>query len=253
MEILWFATLAFLLIGYFALEGFDIGLGMLLPILGRDQAGRDRLVAAMAPFVLANEVWLVAAVGVLFGAFPELEGEVLFGLYPLVVTLLVYWILRDAALWFRRRADGHRWRAFWDGVLCLASWGLALTWGFALAALAGGLGGAVLTLPGALLGLVVAALFALHGWTFAAWRLPGEMKGPARTGWALAATALLAALPIAVPVLVMAPGVLEHAAPSGTLSMLSLMVVPFVPFMVGGQIWVWRTFGRRRPVGPSFF
>lgn len=111
MDILWLGVLALLLIGYFALEGFDIGLGMLLPVLGRTRRDRDRIVAAMAPFVLANEVWLVAAIGVLFGAFPSLEGRVLFGLYPVVVALLVSWILRDAGLWFRRRLDGPAWRA----------------------------------------------------------------------------------------------------------------------------------------------
>ncbi|MFC7639863.1 cytochrome d ubiquinol oxidase subunit II [Streptosporangium lutulentum] len=106
MDILWFGVFALLLIGYFALEGFDIGLGMLLPVLGRTQKDRDRIVSAMAPFVLANEVWLVAVAGVLFGVFPSIEGDVLFGLYPLVVSLLVSWILRDAGLWFRRRLDG---------------------------------------------------------------------------------------------------------------------------------------------------
>src|SRR5262249_14597536 len=91
MEIILFRALAVLLLGYFALEGFDIGLGILLPVLGRSQEDRDRLVGAMAPFVLAGEVWLVALVGVLFGAFSTLEGEVLSGLYPLVVALLLTW------------------------------------------------------------------------------------------------------------------------------------------------------------------
>lgn len=127
MDILWLGVLALLLIGYFALEGFDIGLGMLLPVLGRTRRDRDRIVAAMAPFVLANEVWLVAAVGVLFGAFPSLEGRVLSGLYPVVVALLVSWILRDAGLWFRRRLDGPAWRAGWDRVICAGSYGLALS------------------------------------------------------------------------------------------------------------------------------
>ncbi|WP_449061592.1 cytochrome d ubiquinol oxidase subunit II [Planomonospora algeriensis] len=111
MDILWSVLFAVLLIGYFALEGANIGLGMLLPVLGRTQEGRDRIVAAAAPFVLAGEVWLVAVAGVLFGVYPRLEGEVLFGLYPMVVCLLVSWIVRDAGLWFRRRTDGLAWRA----------------------------------------------------------------------------------------------------------------------------------------------
>ena len=114
MELIWFAVFAVLLAGYFALEGFDLGVGLLLPVLGRTGEDRDRMVAAVAPFVLANEVWLVAVAGALVGAYPLLEGEVLFGLYPLVVGMLLAWVVRDAGLWFRRRIDGPAWRRFWD-------------------------------------------------------------------------------------------------------------------------------------------
>ncbi len=252
MDILWLGVFALLLIGYFALEGFDIGLGMLLPVLGRTGAERDRLVAGMAPFVLAGEVWLVAVVGVLFGAFPHLEGEVLFTLYPLVVGLLVSWVLRDAGLWFRRRLDGRAWRAFWDGVLCVGSFGLALTWGLALAALVQG--GPVLTPLGVGYAALVVGVFALHGRRFAVWRL----GGPGRTGRALLGSACLAAIPVAVPLAVATPWLLDHVAPPGTLGVLTLVVLPCVPVMVVAQVWVWRTFGRGAGVGagagaPSFF
>lgn len=255
MDILWLGVLALLLIGYFALEGFDIGLGMLLPVLGRTRRDRDRIVAAMAPFVLANEVWLVAAVGVLFGAFPSLEGRVLSGLYPVVVALLVSWILRDAGLWFRRRLDGPAWRAGWDRVICAGSYGLALSWGMALAAIAGGLSGPPVGLPGLACGVVVAAAFAFHGWTFASWRLPGQMTGAGRSGRALLVSACAAATPVAAPLAVLGPGLLEHAASTGTLNVLSLIIMPLTPVMVGAQVWVWRTFGPRRAADrvPSFF
>ncbi|MER5324333.1 cytochrome d ubiquinol oxidase subunit II [Streptosporangium roseum] len=255
MDILWTGVLALLLIGYFALEGSGIGAGMLLPVLGRTQPDRDRVVAAMAPFVLANEVWLVAVAGVLFGVFPSIEGEVLSGLYPLVVTLLVSWILRDAGLWFRRRLDGHAWRAGWDWMICLGSYGLALSWGMALVAMAGGLSGPPIGLPGLGGGLVVAAAFALHGWTFLSWRLPGQVTGASRTGRALLASAGVAALPVAVLLAVLAPWLLEHIAPPGTLNVLSVMILPFAPLMLGAQVWVWRTFNPRRAADriPSFF
>ncbi|GAA5070123.1 hypothetical protein GCM10023259_067240 [Thermocatellispora tengchongensis] len=258
MDILWYAVLALLLAGYFALEGFDIGAGMLLPVLGggagaSGRPGRDRIVAAMAPFVLANEVWLIAAAGVLFGAFPALEGEVLSGLYWAVVALLVSWIVRDAGLWFRRRAGGAAWRAFWDGALCLGSWGLAVTWGFALAGIAGGLAGPPLGVLGGLLyAAAVAAVLAHHGRTFASWRgaLPGR---PPRTGRALAGSALLAALPALGPLLAAAPGVLGHAADPGTLGTLALTVGPFAPLVVAAQVWVWRTFGSTRATSSTSF
>ncbi|GGK93052.1 hypothetical protein Sme01_59280 [Sphaerisporangium melleum] len=266
MEIIWLAVLAALLIGYFALEGFDIGVGMLLPVLSRarERAGepgppqrhRDRLVAAMAPFVLANEIWLVAAVGTLIGAFPSLEGEVISGLYSVVVALLVSWILRDAALWFRRRMDGAAWRAFWDAVLCAASWGLALSWGVALAALVRGLPGTAFDAAGLLGGAVVAAVFAFHGRAFVAWRLAGagETRPAARRLWL---SAVVAALPVAVPLVAMAPALLDHAASPAALGVLNLIVLPVTPILVGAQVWVWRTFGPSRSAGaaavPSFF
>ncbi|GAA4228664.1 cytochrome bd-type quinol oxidase subunit 2 [Streptosporangium album] len=255
MDILWTGVFALLLIGYFALEGFDIGLGMLLPVLGRTQEGRDRVVAAMAPFVLANEVWLVAVAGVLFGAFPSIEGDTLFGLYPLVVSLLVSWILRDAGLWFRRRLDGPAWRAGWDWVICVGSYGLALSWGMALVAMAGGLSGPPISLPGLGGGLVVAAAFAFHGWTFVSWRLPGQVTGASRTGRALLVSACAAAAPVTALLAALVPWLLEHTAPAGTLNVLSVMLLPFAPLMVGAQVWVWRTFGPRRAADriPSFF
>ncbi|WP_066935285.1 cytochrome d ubiquinol oxidase subunit II [Microtetraspora fusca] len=252
MDILWLGVFALLLIGYFALEGFDIGIGMLLPVLGRTREERDRLVAGMAPFVLAGEVWLVAVAGVLFGAFPHLEGETLFALYPLVVGLLVSWVIRDAGLWFRRRLDGRAWRAFWGGALCAGSYGLALTWGLALAALVQG--GPVLTPLGVGYAAVVVGVFAIHGRRFAAWRA----GGPGRTGRALLGSAALAAVPVAVPLAVAAPWLLDHVAPSGTLRVLTLVILPCVPVMVAAQVWVWRAFGRRARAGvgarvPSFF
>jgi cytochrome d ubiquinol oxidase subunit II len=267
MEIIWLAVFAVLLIGYFALEGFDVGVGMLLPVLSRagERAGepgtrqqhRDRLVAAMAPFVLANEVWLVAVAGTLFGVFPSLEGTVLNGLYPLVVALLASWVLRDAGLWFRRRIDGGAWRAFWDVVLCAASWGLALTWGVVLASIVRGLPAQPFDLPGLLYGAVVAAAFAFHGRAFTAWKLSGPSES-GRTGRRLLLSAGMAALPVAVPLAVVIPTLLDHVAPSATLNVLSFIILPVTPILVGAQVWVWRTFGPSRSTGaaariPSFF
>ncbi|WP_162794747.1 cytochrome d ubiquinol oxidase subunit II, partial [Nonomuraea lactucae] len=161
--------LAFFALGYLVLAGADIGVGMLLPYLGRSGGERREVIAAIAPFFLGNEVWLVAAAGVLAGLFPELEGELLSGDYSLVVTLLVSWIVRDMGLWLRGRMPGAGWRRFWDGAVVAGSWGLALSWGGLLSHVLLGIRGPVALLPA----LVMAALFATHGLAFAALRLRG--------------------------------------------------------------------------------
>ncbi|MGI5157071.1 cytochrome d ubiquinol oxidase subunit II [Microbispora sp. CA-102843] len=248
MDIFWLLTFTVLLAGYFALEGFDIGLGVLLPVLGRSPAARDRLVGAMAPFVLANEVWLVALAGVLFGAFPVLEGETLSRLYPLVVVLLLAWIVRDAGLWFRRRADGAAWRLVWDGALWAGSAGLALAWGAILVAVVRGLPASPLDAPGIAGGVALLALLGWHGRTFAAWRL---QDGPRAGGRALLLSACAAAAPAVLVMAAAAAHMLGNAAPDQTLTVLSVMVVPVAPILVGAQVWVWRTFSRGAL--PTFF
>ncbi|MEV4165102.1 cytochrome d ubiquinol oxidase subunit II [Nonomuraea dietziae] len=242
MEVVWLLAFAVLLAGYFALEGFDLGVGLLMA--GRPQERRDRMVAAMAPYVLANEVWLVAVAGVLFGAFPVLEGEVIFALYPFVVSMLLGWIVRDAGLWFRRRIEGRAWRGFWDLMISLGSFVLAFGWGMVIGSVAG-----LPWIAGLGLGALTTALFAFHGRTFLAWR---EGRGGGRV---LALSGLAAAAPVVVLLAAVAPYLLDHAAPAATLNVLSLMVVPFAPLMVGAQVWVWRTFrpGKGSDRIPSFF
>ncbi len=140
--------------GYLVLAGADIGVGMLLPWLGRDQRERRLVIASFAPFFLGNEVWLVASAGLVAGAFPGLEHRLLEELYPLVVVLLIGWVVRDMGLWLRGRVDAAAWRSLWDGAIVAGSWALALAWGSVLgsvvaggglrcgsAAVAGGCGG----------------------------------------------------------------------------------------------------------------
>ncbi|MFI6785814.1 cytochrome d ubiquinol oxidase subunit II [Nonomuraea sp. NPDC050383] len=254
MELIWFVVFTLLLAGYFALEGFDLGVGLLMPVIGRTQETRDRMVAAMAPFVLANEVWLVAVAGALFGVYPSLEGEVLFGLYPMVVAMLLSWVVRDAGLWFRRRIGGAGWRRFWDLMIMLGSLGLSFGWGVTLYAVATGFGSSLLHPVGLLLGVVVTLLFAWHGWTFLGWRAP-ETAGITRSGRALALSGLAAAVPVLAVLAACLPYLLDHSAPSSTLGVMGLMILPFAPVMVGAQVWVWRVFrpGRGAVPAPSFF
>ncbi|WP_149179213.1 cytochrome d ubiquinol oxidase subunit II [Streptomyces sp. TRM49041] len=184
MDIFWYALIGLLFTGYLALESIDFGVGLLF-LLAREERDRERLRRGVVPLFLANEVWLVATVGLLFGALPLLEGELLHALRTPVVLLLSAWYLRDAALWFRTAHPGAGWRRTWDVVLPAASLVLAAGWGAVLAALIRGLstdghGHAVAAAgdvahPLALLGaaLVVAACLR-QGTLFTARRLPHD-------------------------------------------------------------------------------
>ncbi|GLY69870.1 cytochrome d ubiquinol oxidase subunit II [Amycolatopsis taiwanensis] len=190
MEILWSGALGLLLTGYFALAGYDYGVGMLASRLGRDEAGRRRVLGALGPFFLGNEVWLVAAVGVLFGAFPHLEGTVLAGGYLLVVTLLLGLVAFTAAVQLRSRRPDAR-RGGWDALITggalvtTVSWGMLignLVQGFPLDA-SGKPDGELTSLlsPYALLfGAGFVALLALHGAVFLTVRGDDTVRKPAR-------------------------------------------------------------------------
>ncbi|MFG1948850.1 cytochrome d ubiquinol oxidase subunit II [Nonomuraea sp. NPDC048826] len=241
-------VLAFFALGYLVLAGADIGVGMTLPYLGRTPDERREVIAAIAPFFLGNEVWLVVTAGVLAGFFPELEGELLSGNYPLIVALLLSWVARDAGLWLRGRLAGRRWRAWWDGAIVAGSWGLAMSLGGLLGEVLLGLSGPLALLPVAAL----AALFATHGLAFAGLRLRGEPRrraavlsggaGEVRT-YALTAAALLVVGVLAGLRLPLEPGT------SG--AMLVPVVLAMMPLMVAAQAWVWWTF-RHRVTGPSY-
>ncbi|GAA2400579.1 hypothetical protein GCM10010404_67990 [Nonomuraea africana] len=239
--------LGFFALGYLILGGADIGVGMLLPYLGRTAAERRTVIAAFAPFFLGNEVWLVATAGVLAGLFPLLEGELLSGNYLAIVALLVGWIVRDMGLWLRGRMPGARWQACWDGAIVGGSWTLALAWGVIFTQ--------ILPVPIVAAG-VVALLFAMHGLAFAGLRLTGELReravrltggsGEGRT-YALTAVALTG-----LGVLAGAELDLAHsAADAGTLGLLVPVMLALIPFLVAAQAWVWWTF-RARVTGPSY-
>lgn len=188
MDVVWVVLLGLLLGGYFVVDGFDIGTGVLLRRLGRTEGERRMLITAIGPFFLGNEVWLVAVGGVLSGAFPLVEDRALGGLYPLVASGLLIWVLRDAAVWFRSRQPSSRWRAGWDRLLVAASTAFAAFWGMVVGAALAGLpepgttaGAWQLTGPYALLwAAVLVTLFAAHGAIFLVVRLRDDMATRAR-------------------------------------------------------------------------
>ena len=187
MVTFWWCLLGLLTCGYFALAGYDYGVGMLLPVFGSGE--QRRTLAAPGPFFLANEVWLVAAVGLLFGAFPHLEGKVFAGAYVLVVTLLLGLVTFTASMQLRSRRPDAR-RSAWTAGIVGGALVTALSWGLFLGNLVAGLpldtdgshSGDVLALfsPYAVLwGIGFVALFCLKGAALLAVRAPAELTGRA--------------------------------------------------------------------------
>ncbi|MFI1397242.1 cytochrome d ubiquinol oxidase subunit II [Streptomyces sp. NPDC020681] len=257
METLAIVLLGFFAAGYFVLAGADIGTGMLVPYLGRDDAERRLVITSFAPFFLGNEVWLVATAGVLVGCFPELEGELFSGQFAVVVALLAGWIVRDMGLWLRGRTHLRLWRAGCDTAVVCGSWAFALSWGWLLTALFGGTPGSPASGPAAVLTtLAVAALFAVHGLGFAAVRLTGAPYERARvlvgrTGpWQ--SFALTGVLMAAVPLLAGRGLPLRPSAADGaTLSLLVPVLLAVTPLLCAVQAWTWHAF-RHRVTRPSY-
>jgi len=121
LETIWFVLWALLWAVYFVLDGFDLGLGSLLPFLGKNEAERRIMYNAAGPFWDGNEVWLISAGGVTFAAFPKAYAVMFSALYAPLLLLLFALIFRAVSFEFRNKVEHDSWRALWDGVHFLAN------------------------------------------------------------------------------------------------------------------------------------
>ena len=183
----WFLLIAVLWTGYFVLDGFDFGVGMLLPVLGRTEKERRVLINTIGPVWDGNEVWVLVAGGATFAAFPEWYATLFSGFYLPLLLILVALIIRGVAFEYRGKIDEDRWRARWDIAIVVGSAVPALLWGVAFANIVRGVpidadfeytGGFFNLLnPYALLGgLVTLSLFLLHGAVFLALKTTGDVR-----------------------------------------------------------------------------
>ncbi|HJX43526.1 MAG TPA: cytochrome d ubiquinol oxidase subunit II [Geodermatophilus sp.] len=204
---LWFWLIALTFTLYFFLEGFDFGVDILRPTLARTDAEERALTGTIGPFWDGNEVWVIAAAGVMFSTFPVWYGAVFSGLYPLFVLILLALLLRGVSFEYRNQVDSDRWRAFWDWMSFGGSLVPAFLWGVIMAKLIeglpvgrdgdvqGGLGEAftAFSLVG---GVTTLLLFMLHGANFLLLRLHTDtvLYKRARTAalrWGALATAAI--------------------------------------------------------------
>jgi cytochrome bd ubiquinol oxidase subunit II len=207
----WFVLIAVLWTGYFVLEGFDFGVGMILPFLGRSDPERRTLINTIGPVWDGNEVWLITAGGATFAAFPQWYASLFSGFYLALLLILVALILRGVSFEFRSKVPSERWRRNWDRAIFWGSAVPALLWGVAFANIVRGVPlnadhvytGNLLTLLnpyGLLGGLATLSLFALHGAIFTALRTTGELRARAQQAalWLAAAAVPIAAVFLAV-------------------------------------------------------
>ncbi|AMY23873.1 cytochrome d ubiquinol oxidase subunit II [Rhodococcus fascians] len=188
----WFLIIAFFFVGYFVLEGFDFGVGMLMPILGRHpdpvtgEKRRRAVLNTIGPVWDGNEVWLITAGGALFAAFPEWYATLFSGFYLPLLLILVALILRICAIEWRGKIDDPVWRRRCDIGIGIGSWVPAVLWGVAFANIVRGVaidenkkvtaGFFDLLNPYALLGgVTMAVVFALHGAVFIALKTSGDV------------------------------------------------------------------------------
>jgi cytochrome d ubiquinol oxidase subunit II len=194
---IWFGLIAFLWVGYLVLEGFDFGVGILLPVIGRSEPERRAVIATIGPVWDGNEVWVLVAGGATFAAFPEWYATLFSGFYLPLFLILVALIIRGVAFEFRGKRPDAAWRLRWDAAIFIGSLLPAILWGVAFANIVAGVPidarheftGDLFTLLnpfGLLGGLTTLGLFVTHGAVFLALKTTGELRARANRVAAIA-------------------------------------------------------------------
>jgi cytochrome d ubiquinol oxidase subunit II len=195
LQTFWFVLIAVLWVGYFILEGFDFGVGVLLPFVSKNEADRRAVLTTLGPVWDGNEVWVLVAGGATFAAFPEWYATLFSGFYLPLFLILTSLIVRGVAFEYRSKYGKAQWRQRWDVAILIASFLPALLWGVAFANIVRGVpieksadgyleyvGGFFNLLnPYALLGGVVTlTVFLTHGAVFLSLKTDGGIRERSR-------------------------------------------------------------------------
>lgn len=206
LRLIWWALLGVLLIGFAVTDGFDLGVGMLLPLVAKTDVERRVAINSVGPVWEGNQVWLILGGGAIFAAWPQLYAVSFSGLYLAMFAILVPLIVRPVAFKFRSKREEPAWRARWDAVLCAAGLVPALIFGVAMGNVLLGVPfrfssdmhifyeGSFLGLltPFALLcGLVSVAMLAMHGSAWLVLKTEGPVAERARRIGSVAALATI--------------------------------------------------------------
>ncbi len=191
LAVLWFGIIGFFFIGYFVLDGFDFGVGMSLPFLGRDETDRRVLINTIGPVWDLNETWLIVGGAALFAAFPEWYATLFSGFYLALLLILIALILRGVSFEYRHQRPESAWKRRFDAMIVIGSAVPALLWGVAFANIVQGVAlnahhdytGTLFDLLNgyALLGgLTTLLLFFTHGAVFVSLKTDGDIRQRAR-------------------------------------------------------------------------
>ena len=187
----WFIFITILFCGFFFLEGFDYGVGILLPFAAKTDQERRTVINSIGPVWDGNEVWMITAGAALFAAFPEVYATLFSGFYVALIFMVMGLIIRGVAFEFRSKREDPTWRKRWDWALFFGSLLPAFLWGVTVANLMRGFainadkhyfdGLVPLLNPFSLLGgLVFVGLFTIHGASYLGIKLTGDLKEKAK-------------------------------------------------------------------------
>lgn len=188
---LWFWIVAFLFVGYFVLDGFDFGVGMSLPFLGKDDVSRRQVINTIGPVWDLNETWVIVAGASLFASFPEWYATLFSGFYLPLLLILLALILRGVSFEYRHQRESRKWKQGFDRMIVIGSVVPALLWGVAFGNIVQGValdqdhnyvGGffSLLNPYALLVGVTTLLLFFLHGVFFVALKTDGQVHADAR-------------------------------------------------------------------------
>ncbi len=254
LESIWFFLWGLLWAIYFMLDGFDLGLGTLMPFVARDDMEKRTVYRAMGPFWDGNEVWLITAGGVTFAAFPLAYAVMFSSLYSALMLLLFALIFRGVAMEFRGQIHHEKWKKVWDYSLTAGSFLAALLLGVAFANIFQGIPidekgvyqGSLITLLnpyGLLGGVLFVVMFALHGCIWLALKTEGPLHDRAATLASRLWTALLAAAVIFLAATWFATRLYDNYLENPLFFVVPILLIPIIAVsaLVMTRVYISRT------------
>jgi cytochrome d ubiquinol oxidase subunit II len=251
LNILWFILIAVLYIGFFVLEGFDFGVGILLPFLGKDDKTRRMMINTIGPHWDGNEVWLLTAGGATFAAFPEWYATMFSAFYLALFLLLGALIVRGVAFEFRSKDQHPRWRSLWDWCIFIGSLVPPLLLGVAFANMMHGMpidadmnyvGGFFNLLnPYALVvGLMAVALCVVHGALFLEMKTADDLRTSShKAAWRAWPVTLLLVIAAAVGTYLSTDILLHLGVNPGTIPLAGIVTLLLAGYFIRKNLTNW--------------